>query len=67
MHVGSFINNNECSLKLPHALGVDAEICLKRELEAGMLLGIFIGINFLSSAAAFIAAGLHLRKLDATS
>jgi uncharacterized membrane protein HdeD (DUF308 family) len=33
-------------------------------LEAGMLLGIFIGINFLSSAVAFIAAGLHLRKID---
>ena len=36
-------------------------------LEAGMLLGVFIGINFLSSAAAFIAAGLHLRKIDAPS
>jgi uncharacterized membrane protein HdeD (DUF308 family) len=33
-------------------------------LEAGMLLGIFVGINFLSSAVAFIAAGLHLRKID---
>ena len=36
-------------------------------LEAGMLLGIFIGINFLSSAVAFIAAGLHLRKIDVPS
>ena len=33
-------------------------------LEAGMLLGVFIGVNFLSSAVAFIAAGLHIRKLD---
>ena len=33
-------------------------------LEAGTLLGIFIGINFLSSAMAFIAAGLRLRKFD---
>jgi uncharacterized membrane protein HdeD (DUF308 family) len=32
-----------------------------------MLLGIFIGINFLSSAVAFIAAGLHLRKIDVPS
>jgi uncharacterized membrane protein HdeD (DUF308 family) len=30
--------------------------------EAGILLGIFVGINLLSSAATFLAVGLHLRR-----
>lgn len=29
---------------------------------AGVLLGIFVGINLLSSAATFLAVGLHLRR-----
>ena len=29
---------------------------------AGVLLGIFVGINLLSSAATFLAMGMHLRR-----
>lgn len=34
-----------------------------RPAEAGVLLGVFIGINLLSSAAMFLATGFSLRRL----
>src|SRR5512146_2704722 len=37
MYVAVFIGDDERSLKLPHVAGVDAEICLKRNLDAHAL------------------------------